>query len=215
MMRIQVLFLLASLFATTLALRGESLYSIHRLVREGAVERRAVDHAATNEKKTKSSKAPKSSEKSKSSKADKKCKKAKGWNPVKSTPETTDLAQDGSQVTEVEEEMPYCLQAAMSAEECAALNKGDLPKDDHNVEGKINMEIEFDRDTSPNQVKRTLGDILRTETPSKFVGCEKRRLRSLASDGKETDSNESYLSVTGVDFQQLEFSTKGEILTSV
>ena len=58
--------------------------------------------------------------------------------------------------------------------------KGDLPKDDATVKGTLEMDIAFEDD--PKQVKRTLGEILRTETTAKFVGCEKRRVRHLIED---------------------------------
>lgn len=136
--------------------------------------------------------------------------------------DATERAPEGAEVdetmepapeeTEVEASTDYCLHGELSAQECAAIKNGDLPKDDAAVKGTLEMDIAFEDD--PNQVQRTLGEILRTETPAKFVGCEKRRIRLLLenTDNEEEASTETYLSVTGVDFDQVEISKQGELL---
>lgn len=233
-MRIQVLFLLLSIYTTALALRGEPSYkSSLRLLGEDGADKGdeklpkgppPEEGAATKEKEKKS----KESKSKKSDKADKKCKKAKSSKAEKSamesgaeTSEDEPDSEDDPDIDDVEEaHEPYCLQPTLTEEECKALQNGELPEDHPNVEGEINMEIANDGDTTTEQVERSLGSILRSETLSKFVGCEKRRRRHLAEDGNEVDtdemdSDETFLSVTGVDFPKLKVSKKRKFLTSL
>jgi hypothetical protein len=235
MARTFALFLLISLFATTLALRGQSSNSVRRLAEVGPLGGEEDEEYVGTVKENHKSKSPKQSSKSKKqSKADKKCKKAKSSKSSKSEKtmepasegaeieDATERAPEGAEVdetmepapeeTEVEASTDYCLHGELSAQECAAIKNGDLPKDDAAVKGTLEMDIAFEDD--PNQVQRTLGEILRTETPAKFVGCEKRRIRLLLenTDNEEEASTETYLSVTGVDFDQVEISKQGELL---
>lgn len=220
MMRVQVLLLLACLLGSTLALRGEKSFKTPGPLRrlgslEGAEEETEKEVAGTKDAKGEKAKKEKETKSTKSDKKSKKCKKAKGSKSAKSASKSEEAThadtQDEVESAQLDESMPYCLHAALSTEECAAIKEGKVPKDDPNVMGQLEMEFAYDEDKTADEVKRNLEEVLRKETASKFVGCVKRRLRRLAEEGGEEEmmDSEEFLGVTGVDFPKLKLSNKG------
>jgi len=150
-------------------------------------------------KEGKDAKSKKEGKDAKSKKA-KKCKKAK-----KSKAKPSELVME----TSGGEEIKYCLHSQRSPEECAALREGKVPKGNPKVEGDVNMEIVYNDSTSPDRVLREVEDILRKETPPKYVGCVGSRRLNEETD--ETDAGGEDLSVTGVDFMRLMISEEGTL----
>lgn len=113
------------------------------------------------------------------------------------------------------EEMPYCLHGEATARVCEDLKQGKPPKKGNKkVDGDLSLEITHDSDKSSEEVVEKVGNILRSETPIKFLGCTGRRRLFLGgnkedetSEEKEAEvegeEEEESLSVVGLDFGTL------------
>lgn len=108
------------------------------------------------------------------------------------------------------DEEPFCLQAALSEEQCAALRNGEPANEDKTANGILVMELSYDTDSKDTAIMAT--DVLRAETPSKFAGCSSTFRKLQAGGGEEMSANDEGIDlyVSGLTFGEFIVSSGGE-----
>lgn len=224
-MRLLAVVILASLFTSTLAIKGATqVGSVRRAVKEKTKDG-ALKEAKDGKKKKKDDKKKDGKKMKGNVSALKECKKAK---KAKKEPKTRLLQEDvvDSAPVLAPSSLPYCLHGALSAQECRAAKKGRANKGEKSVKGDLNLDIKRNRDISSEEVLEKVSDILRSKTSPDFLGCPRRRRHLIFGKGKEGEEEEEEekgdsppniqdeqgdnLIVTGVDFTNLVISENGK-----
>jgi len=97
------------------------------------------------------------------------CKKAKKGPPKAAPPPSSRPAAH----PRWDDDIPYCLHGERTDEECAAARRGDVPTtSDKSIQGILRLEVlQHDSSRTDEQMVDALGEILRTQTSAKYVGC--------------------------------------------
>lgn len=120
------------------------------------------------------------------------------------SPESTPEEQTSDVDPAFDDEERFCLQSVLSEEQCAAARNGELPTDDKTTKGILTMELSYTSDSE--EALQMVTEIMKTETPSKFIGCS-QTFRNLQQEGggdelaeTEEEVEEEYLYVSGLQF---------------
>jgi len=124
-------------------------------------------------------------------------------------PDAADVVEpDAAGVVEGDADSPYCLQSTLSAAQCEAIRKGELPVSANTARGLLTLELSYD--TDQKDALDTVEDILRTKTPTTFVGCpETFRFLEEEEGGDEVMDTEEDPYVTGLGFGEFTISGEG------
>ena len=118
------------------------------------------------------------------------------------------MQPDAADVVEGDADSPYCLQSTLSAEQCEAIRSGELPVSAKTAKGLVTLELSYD--TDQEDALDTVEDILRTKTPTKFVGCpETFRFLEEEEGGDEVMDTEEDPYVSGLEFGEFTISGEG------
>lgn len=125
-------------------------------------------------------------------------------------PDTMPVESSGVEPDLAEER--FCLQSILSEEQCAAIRGGELPIDDKTTSGILSIELSHSSESKESH--DLLSQVLRSETPSKFIGCLSTVRKMQVEDGgdgiSEVDEQaEEYPYVSGLSFADFIVSLDG------